>query len=56
MSGTASTDESRLVSSKNLLLGFSVGFVLVGISLRLLRLGLNFPMWNFGVDFFKKNK
>ena len=45
MSGTASTDESRLVSSKNLLLGFSVGFVLVGIGLRLLRLGLNFPMW-----------
>lgn len=45
MTATASTDQSRWGRPKRLLLGFSVGFVLVGISLRLLRLGLNFPLW-----------
>lgn len=45
MSANASTDESRLVRSKRLLFIFCTVFVLLGIALRLLRLGLNFPLW-----------
>ena len=45
MAVTARTEQNPWGRQKKLLLGFCIGFVLMGISLRLLRLGLNFPLW-----------
>ncbi|RLS23542.1 MAG: hypothetical protein DWH70_09315, partial [Planctomycetota bacterium] len=45
MAVTARTDQNLWSGPKRLLLGFCIGFVLLGISLRLLRLALNFPLW-----------
>ncbi len=45
MEASARTDRSSSSRTKRLLLGFCIGFVLLGIGLRLLRLALNFPLW-----------
>ena len=45
MAATTWVDQNRWGRPKRLLLCFVVAFIFLGISLRLLRLGLNFPLW-----------
>jgi len=45
MEATTRVDQNRWGKPKRVLFGFCVSFIFLGISLRLLRLGLNFPLW-----------